>query len=230
MMVVMRQNDGVNTAIPSRTRIKFCGLTRVEDVQFAQALGVDAVGCIFAPRSPRRIDLAQALQLRAGLSRAQRRPQIVALVVDADASLLSALRNELRPDLIQFHGSESGEFCEGHGDAYLRAVPMRNMTHLDAWLADYPNASGFVFDSHAPGGSGGSGQIFDWNALPEDRSKVWLAGGLTADNVAHAVATVRPFAVDVSSGIESAPGIKCVEKMQAFVKEVRRADVAARSQ
>lgn len=223
----MRQNETVNIDSPTRTHIKFCGMTRVDDVRLAQDLGVDAIGMIFAPKSPRCIDLTQALRLRESLSADLPMPRVVALVVDADAAQLAELASVLKPDLIQFHGSESAPFCEHAELAYLRAVPMRGMTNLAAWLSDYPHAVGFVFDSHAPGGSGGSGQVFDWDQLPQDRSKVWLAGGLSPDNVGMAVRRVRPCAVDVSSGIESAPGIKCAEKMQRFVEEVRRADVAA---
>ena len=223
----MRQNKAVNIDSPTRTHIKFCGMTRIDDVRAAQRLGVDAIGMIFAPKSPRCIDLEQALRLRGSLSETLPMPRVVALVVDADAAQLAELASVLKPDLIQFHGSEPATFCEHAESAYLRAVPMRRMTNLAAWLSDYPRAVGFVFDSHAPGGSGGSGQVFDWDQLPQDRSKVWLAGGLTPDNVGAAVRHVRPYAVDVSSGIESAPGIKCAEKMQRFVEEVRRADVAA---
>jgi phosphoribosylanthranilate isomerase len=230
MMETMRQNEVVNIDSAAHTHIKFCGMTRMDDVRIAQRLGVDAIGMIFAPKSPRCINLSHALRLREGLSVELPMPRIVALVVDADAALLADLASTLKPDLIQFHGSESAQDCELSEVAYLRAVPMHGMTNLATWLSAYPHAAGFVFDSHAPGGSGGSGQVFDWNQLPQDRRNVWLAGGLNPDNVGEAVRRVRPYAVDVSSGIESAPGIKCAEKMQRFVEEVRRADVATRSQ
>ena len=156
MMETMRQNETVNIDSATHTHIKFCGMTRIDDVRLAQRLGAHAIGMIFAPNSPRCIDVAQALRLREGLSLELPMPRIVALVVDADAALLADLASKLKPDLIQFHGSESAQACELGELAYLRAVPMQGMTNLATWLSAYPHAVGFVFDSHAPGGSGGS--------------------------------------------------------------------------
>jgi phosphoribosylanthranilate isomerase len=207
---------------PGRTRIKFCGMTRPEDLALAAALGVDAVGLIFAPRSPRFLELPQARALRASLP-----PFVapVALLMDADLTQVQAILHTVKPALLQFHGSEAPQDCGRWGVPYLKAVPMAIPEGATAYAARYPDAAGFVFDSHAAGEPGGSGRAFDWSALPRHLARpMLLAGGLTPDNVHDAVCAVRPWAVDVSSGIESAPGIKDPDKMRRFVDEVRRAD------
>lgn len=206
----------------SRTRIKFCGLTRAEDVDAAVALGVDAIGLIFAARSPRRVDIASAAALR------QRVPPfvgVVALVMDEDLTSLRAILERVRPDLIQFHGSESESDCRAIGQRYLKVVPMGEGGDAETFMARYPSAAGFVLDSHAPGQPGGSGSAFDWSRWPARSERpLLLAGGLNPDNVGQAVRRLRPYAVDVSSGIESMPGIKDAARMQQFIDEVRRAD------
>lgn len=207
-----------------RTRIKFCGMTREQDVRAAVALGVDAIGLVFAPRSPRCLTLAQGRALRALLP-----PFVapVALVMDADASLLRGIVQQVRPALIQFHGSEAPEDCDRPGVPYLRVVPMAIPEGAAIHAARYPHAAGLVFDGHAAGESGGSGRRFDWTRVPRGLDRpVLLAGGLGPDNVAEAIACVRPFAVDVSSGIESAPGEKDLDHMRRFVEAVRRADLS----
>lgn len=206
----------------SRTRIKFCGLTRAEDVDAAVALGVDAIGLIFAARSPRRVDIASAAALR------QRVPPfvgVVALVMDEDLTSLRAILERVRPDLIQFHGSESESDCRASGQRYLKVVPMGEGGDAESFMARYPSAAGFVLDSHALGQPGGSGSAFDWSRWPARSERpLLLAGGLNPDNVGQAVRRLRPYAVDVSSGIESMPGIKDAARMQQFIDEVRRAD------
>lgn len=206
----------------NRTRIKFCGMTRVEDVQFAAELGVDAVGLIFAPRSPRRLELAQARVLRAALP-----PFVtaVALLMDAEIAHVQAILQTVKPALLQFHGAEKPEDCARYGLPFLKAVPMAIPEGAAIYAARYPEAIGFVFDSHAAGEGGGSGRRFDWSRLPRGIGRpILLAGGLDPENVFEAVRSVRPYAVDVSSGIESAPGIKDAKKMRRFVAEVKRAD------
>lgn len=207
-----------------RTRIKFCGMTREEDVAAAAALGVDAVGLIFAARSPRRLDAAAALALRKALP-----PLVasVALFMDTPVDEVARTVAIVRPQLLQFHGAEDEADCARHGVPYLRAVPMGggDAGSAAAFMARYPSAAGFVFDSHAHGGAGGSGSGFDWGRLPSRIERPWLlAGGLRADNVAAALEAVHPWGVDVSSGIESAPGVKDFDSMKRFVAEVRRAD------
>jgi len=212
----------------TRTRIKFCGLTRVEDVEIACALGVDAIGFVFAERSRRRVSPAQAAPLRAALD-----PFVaaVALFMDNDAATVREVLDALRPTVLQFHGDEDDAFCASFGLPYLKAVAMGgepgSAPAFDgaALAARWPRAGGFLFDSHAAGQSGGSGHAFDWTRIPRDCARPWLlAGGLHADNVAEAILATDCPGVDVSSGIESAPGLKDAARMRRFVEEVARAD------
>lgn len=206
----------------TRTRIKFCGFTRVEDVHEAVALGVDAIGLIFAPRSARRVDVAAARRLRAAVP-----PFVatVALVMDAEDAELRAIVQTVKPTLLQFHGSEAPADCGRWGLPYVKAVPMAIPEGAAIYAARYADATGFIFDSHAAGETGGSGRSFDWSQLPQSLSRpLVLAGGLTPETVGDAVRRVRPYAVDVASGIESAPGLKDVQRMRRFVAAVRDAD------
>ena len=206
-----------------RTRIKFCGMTRAGDIRLASELGADAIGFVFAPNSPRRLRPEEARLLRGALA-----PLVdaVALFADNSTEEVREAVKHVRPTLLQFHGSEDDAFCRGFGVPYIKAVPMGGVatTPHDLQLR-YPGAAGFLFDSHAPGGSGGSGTAFDWNLLPKQLNKpIMLAGGLTADNVCEAILATLPWGVDVSSGIESAPGIKDGDRMRRFVEQVRQAD------
>lgn len=209
--------------LPRRTRIKFCGLTRLEDVAIACALGVDAVGFVFAERSRRRISPAQAAPLRDALD-----PFVasVALFMGNDAAAVREVIDIARPTILQFHGDEDDAFCASFGLPYLKAVAMGGEgARADDLGARYPRATGFLFDSHAAGQAGGSGHAFDWSRLPRDCPRPWLlAGGLHPDNVFDAIRATGCWGVDVSSGIESAPGEKDAAKMRRFVEEVRRAD------
>ena len=205
-----------------RTRTKLCGMTRVNDAEAAVQLGADAIGLILAPGGPRFISLEQAVIIR------RRLPpfvQAVAVFRNPDAAAVEQALRALRPDLLQFHGEESPEFCERFGLPYLRAVPMAGGASPRDWAARYAGAAGLLLDAHAPGGAGGQGRTFDWSAVPRDTGKpLVLAGGLTPENVGAAVRRVQPYAVDVASGVESAPGVKDHGKMQRFIEEVRRAD------
>lgn len=207
-----------------RTRIKFCGLTRPGDVRLAGELGVDAVGFVFATRSPRRLQAEEARAMRNALA-----PLVdaVALFMDNPNEEVREVVRTVRPSLLQFHGNESDAFCRSFGVPYLKVIAMGEpgMHYGPSLHARYPGAAGFLFDSHGPGEQGGSGQTFDWSRLPSEVGKPWLlAGGLSPDNIFDAVVATRPWGVDVSSGIESAPGIKDGDKMRRFVEEVRRAD------
>lgn len=203
-----------------RIRVKFCGITRREDALHAIDLGVDAVGLIFAPTSRRRVDPAQAKAIARALPPFVCR---VALFMDAPMRLVEDVLIALRPDLLQFHGAEDAEYCGAFRRPYLKAVPMHDVDDVARFVARYPDASGFVLDSHRVGAAGGTGQTFDWSRATGggDRPMI-LAGGLTAGNVARAIREVQPYAVDVSSGIESEPGIKDYAKMASFLDEVRR--------
>ena len=207
----------------THTRIKFCGLTRAEDVRLAVELGVDFVGLVFAPRSPRHLLLGQARMLR---ELVPEEIAVVALLMDNAPADVEAVVENVRPDLLQFHGAEDDGFCAGFGLPFLKAIAMGgDREDASARTAGFPSAYGYLLDGHAPGEPGGSGQRFDWKRAPRDLGKPFLlAGGLSPDNVEHAIHTARPWGVDVSSGIESAPGVKDGDRMRIFVDEARRAD------
>ena len=208
-----------------RTRIKFCGLTRAGDVRLAGELGADAVGFVFADGSPRRVQAQEARALRQALA-----PLVdaVALFRDNGIDEIRDVVRHVRPSLLQFHGNEDDAFCRGFGVPYVRAVPMGDAdAKVDARELQlrYPGAAAFLFDAHVVGGSGGTGERFDWSKLPTGLGKPFVvAGGLTPDNVAAAISQTLPWGVDVSSGIESAPGIKDGDLMRRFVEAARRAD------
>ena len=210
----------VSRAVIRRTRIKFCGMTRPADADAAVRLGVDAIGLVLAPASQRFIRLEEAAIIR------RRLPpfvQAVALFRNAVADEVKRALDELQPDLLQFHGDESPSFCASFGRPYLRAVPMKHGADLADWERRFAGAAALLLDAHGAGEQGGQGRAFDWSTIRSSRPYV-LAGGLTAENVAQAVRQVRPYAVDVSSGIERSPGLKDEAKMQRFIEEVRNAD------
>lgn len=204
-----------------RTRIKFCGITRTPDAVAAVELGVDAVGVVFTRMSQRFVGITQARAIRRAL------PPLVtlaALFMDDESSWIEEVIASVQPDLLQFHGAESAGFAASFARPYIKAVPMASAGDIMRFVSTHPAAAGFLFDSHAPGTTGGRGEVFDWARLPDRIGRtVILAGGLDAQNVAQAIAAVRPFAVDVSSGIETAPGIKDATRMRAFVAAVHAA-------
>ena len=206
----------------SRTRIKFCGLTRPGDVRLACELGVDALGFVFAKDSPRRLTPENLDGLRAAVSPMV---EVVALFMDQVGSEVSSIIRVLRPTLLQFHGRENDAFCRSFDLPFIKSVAMAG-DGGDAAAARkrYPSATAFLLDGHGPGQPGGRGESFDWARTPVLGKPVFLAGGLNPGNVGQAIRVARPYAVDVSSGIESAPGLKDGEKMQQFVEEVARAD------
>lgn len=201
-----------------RTRIKFCGITRVEDALESARLGVDAIGLVFVARSARVLEPAAARAIALALPPFVAR---VALFADADAALVERVLREVPVELLQFHGREDAAFCTHFGRPYIKAIAMSEHADPALEIAGHPAAAGFLLDS--PGG--GSGVAFDWSAVPPALQRpLILAGGLTPANVADAVRRVRPAAVDVSSGIEASPGTKDHAKMRAFVAEVHRVD------
>lgn len=206
------------------TRIKCCGMTRLDDALLATRLGADAIGLVFAERSPRRLALEQARLIRAALP-----PFVtaVALFMDNDAVLVREVIAVVKPDLLQFHGQETDPWCSQFGQPYLKSIAMGEGDSAFGRLRDYPGASGLLLDGHGLGEAGGSGQVFDWSQMPTGLSQpLILAGGLTAENVAEALRIARPWAVDVASGIEMSPGLKDAAKMAAFIGAVRRASLA----
>ncbi|MBT2142854.1 MULTISPECIES: phosphoribosylanthranilate isomerase [unclassified Rhodanobacter] len=204
------------------TRIKCCGMTRVGDALLAARLGADAIGLVFSARSKRQVTLAQAREIVAALP-----PFVatVALFMDDEASLVRQVLDEVRPTLLQFHGDESDGWCAQFGHPFLKAIAMGEGAAALPRLHDYPHATGLLLDGHAAGEAGGSGKAFDWSLLPGELAQpLILAGGLHAGNVGDAVRTARPWAVDVASGVESAPGIKDPLRLEAFIRAVRTAD------
>ena len=205
----------------NRVRIKFCGLVRDEDAAFAARLGVDALGFVFTSRSPRRMTIAAATAI---VRRLPPLVSVVALFMDDEPALIREVVARVRPQFLQFHGDESPAECATHGLPYLKAIAMATVADVASYAAGYTGAAGFLLDAHASGEPGGQGARFDWSrSVPLARPLI-LAGGLDAENVGDAIRAVRPYAVDVSSGIESAPGIKDAARMQAFVSAVRAAD------
>lgn len=205
-----------------RTRIKFCGLTRPGDVRLAVELGVDAIGFIFAKQSKRKLEDSQIEGLRQACAPLV---SVVALFMDNTGVEVSSAIRQLSPNILQFHGAENDTFCRSFGLPYIKSFPMGEGANdpIQA-IKRYPSAAAFLLDGHRPGESGGRGEKFDWNIIPTLNKPFFLAGGLTSGNVAHAIKIARPYAVDVSSGIEAAPGVKDGEKMAQFVNEVRSAD------
>ncbi len=206
-----------------RTRIKFCGMTDGGDVALACELGVDALGFIFATASRRVIAAETARDLVARVPAFVTR---VGLFLDAKPEVVRAVLERVDLDCLQFHGSEDAAYCEQFRLPYLKAIAMSGAQDPMASVRAHPNARGFVLDAHVPGGSGGGGVPFDWSRIPAATPASILAGGLSPANVFDAISTVRPWAVDVVSGIESSPGRKSPSLMRHFIHEVRRADDA----
>ncbi len=210
----------------NHTRIKFCGFTRAVDVESAIELGVDFIGLVFAPHSPRKLALRQAEALRL---RVPKGIGVVALCMDNAAEEVRVIIEIVQPDALQFHGGETGAFAAQFGLPFWKALAMGEAgIDVAARFSEYPHASAFLLDGHGAGEQGGSGKAFDWTRMPQATdTPLLLAGGLDADNVAQALRIARPWGVDVSSGIETAPGIKDAAKMRAFVAAVRAFDAGA---
>jgi phosphoribosylanthranilate isomerase len=205
------------------TAVKICGITRPEDALAAARAGAHAVGLVFYKESPRCVTPARAADIIRVLP-----PFIttVALFVDAEADEVRATLAEAPAGLVQFHGSETPEYCRQFGRPYVKAVRMRPGVDLLQYARDYHDAKALLLDNFVEGVHGGSGAAFDWSLIPGELPlPVILSGGLTPENVMEAVRRVRPSAVDVSSGVESAKGVKDAAKLSAFIKGVRNGDV-----
>lgn len=206
-----------------KTRIKICGITRAEDALAAARLGADALGFVFYPGSPRAVTPAQARDIIRGLP-----PFVVpvGLFVNADAATVRATLHAAPVQLLQFHGDETPGFCAEFGLPFLRALRVKPGTDLLQYARDFHAAKGLLLDAWVEGVHGGTGATFDWSLIPPDLPMpVILSGGLNPDNVEQAVRRVRPWAVDVSSGVESAKGIKDAAKIEAFINGVRNAGI-----
>ena len=203
------------------TRVKMCGITRSLDGLAAAEAGADAIGLVFYAKSPRNVGLDQAADIVRMLP-----PFVstVALFVNPQPSEVDAVLRQVRPDVLQFHGEETPEFCRSFGVPYLKAARVRPQTDLLQFAAVYADAQGLLLDAWSEAGHGGTGERFDWNMIPESLPKpIILAGGLSPANVRQAIGLVHPWAVDVSSGIEVAKGIKDAALIAAFMKEVKNA-------
>ena len=208
----------MNSTIANVTpRIKVCGLTRVQDVQAAVAAGVDAIGLVFYPDSPRHVTIEQAAELCRHIPPFV---SVVGLFVNASRAEIHRVIEAVPLNLLQFHGDETVDQCEGFGLPYLRAARVRPGVDLLEFASQFASARALLLDTWTPA-YGGSGESFDWALVPANCPlPVILSGGLTPDNVAEAIRQVRPAAVDVSSGVESAKGIKDAAKIRAFVNAV----------
>ena len=189
-----------------RTRVKICGITRVEDARFAANRGADSIGLVFHQPSARAIEIEQALEIRRVL------PPFVtvtALFLDESEDWIAKVVHQLRPDCLQFHGNESPGFCESWLTPYIKAIPMGSIDDPGAYAQTYTLAQGFLLDSNVAGRLGGSGDTFDWSKIPASfEYPLLLAGGMNASNVAAAIARVQPWGVDVSTGVEVSGGCK----------------------
>lgn len=212
----------MSTKIPTRTRAKICGVTRPQDGVLAAANGADAIGLVFFAKSPRAVDVAQARAVIVALP-----PFItsVGLFVNAEAAEVERILAEIPLDLLQFHGNETPAYCNQFTRPYIKAVRMADGVDLELVAQQYAEAKALLVDSYQKGVPGGTGHTFDWARIPRGMDKpIILAGGLGPENIEQAVCQVRPYAVDVSSGVEAAKGIKDADKIAAFMRGVNKAD------
>ncbi len=205
-----------------RTRIKICGITRAEDADAAVEAGADALGLVFYPPSPRAVDVAQAVD---AVGNVPAFVSVTALFVNPTVEEVQRVLDSVRIDFIQFHGDEDDDFCRQFKRPYIKALRVRQASDVVASCMRFPGALAILLDSYKPGVPGGTGETFDWSLIPETPPKpIILAGGLEPDNVASAITQIRPFAVDISGGVEASKGIKDHRKIEEFVNEVYRVD------
>jgi phosphoribosylanthranilate isomerase len=205
-----------------RTRVKICGFTRAEDAVYAAHLGVDAIGLVFYPASPRHVEIEQAVRIVNALPAFT---TVVALFVDEQEARIREVLAEVPVDCLQFHGDEPAEACRAYGKRYIKAIRMHDGIDICALTLHYHDAAGLLLDAYHPGAKGGTGSQFDWELIPKQCNlPIILAGGLDGNNAKQAVQTVRPYALDVSSGVEAEKGVKDTLKMAAFIKQVNESD------
>ena len=201
-------------------RVKICGITSSEQAQMAQQYGADALGLVIYEKSPRYVNIEQAAKIRGSMTSES---LAIALLVNPSESLVRQVIDQVKPDFIQFHGDETPEFCHQFNFPFIRAVRMREGLDIDAEVAAYKAEGGFLFDAWSDDLYGGTGHSFDWSRLPSTTDyQLILAGGLTANNVNQAVAMTKPYMVDVSGGVESSPGVKDPQKVEAFINEAKK--------
>lgn len=205
-----------------RTRVKICGFTNVEDAVFAAKAGVDAIGLVFFPQSPRNVGIEKAIAIVNALPAFV---SVVALFVNEQESTIRNIVEKVPVDCLQFHGDEEPEACVKYGKRYIKAVRMRKETDVAELARKYSDADGLLLDAYHPGINGGTGDRFDWDLVPAQcDTPIILAGGLDAMNVKQAIEQTSPYAVDVSSGVETGKGIKDNNKIAAFISAVYQGD------
>jgi len=206
----------------NRTRVKICGITNLEDALAAIHAGADSLGFVFYAPSPRAVEVEQAAEIIAQL------PAFVtttALFVNADKEFVDRVITQTRIDLLQFHGDETEAFCAGFSRPYIKAIRMKPELDLVQEVNQFSSAQAILLDAYRPGVPGGTGEAFDWDRIPQPHpATIILAGGLSCDNVAEAVKVVKPYAIDVSGGVEKCKGIKDADKINTFINEVTRAN------
>lgn len=206
-------------------KTKICGITRVEDGLYAAACGTDAIGLVFYPPSSRHIaDYGLAREIAQAVGPFV---TVVALTVDMPAASVDALLSEIPVNLLQFHGSETEDACSQYHVPYIKALRMKEGVSVEDAASSYHSASGILLDAYSKGKPGGTGESFDWQRVPQQLSlPIILAGGLTPDNVSEAIAVAKPYAVDVSGGVEQTAGIKSPTKVNAFIQHAKQITVS----
>jgi phosphoribosylanthranilate isomerase len=205
-----------------RTRVKICGFTRVDDAVFAARSGVDAIGLVFYPPSPRNVSIEQAKKIVDAIPAFV---SVVALFVDEQVSQIHDVLQAVPIDCLQFHGDETPDFCRIFGKRYMKAIRMQSETNLPALVKAYHDASGLLLDAYHPNAKGGTGNQFNWDLVPKECAlPIILAGGLDESNIRQAIVKLKPYAVDVSSGVEEKKGLKDNAKMATFLKAVNETD------
>ena len=205
-----------------RTRVKICGFTSAEQAAFAAHAGADAIGLVFYPPSPRYVSISKAQEIVAALPAFT---TVVALFVDATEGQIKNVIEQVPIDLLQFHGDESADECRLYAKPYIKAIRMRTNTNIKALTTEYHDATGLLLDAYHANTKGGTGEQFDWDLIPADCNlPVILAGGLGTHNANEAISRVKPYALDVSSGVEIAKGIKDNNKIAEFLTEVYQSD------
>ena len=205
-----------------RTRVKICGFTSAEQAAYAAYAGTDAIGLVFYAASPRHVSIAKAQEIVASLPAFT---TVVALFVDASEVQIRAVIDQVSIDVLQFHGDESAQACRLYAKPYIKAIRMQPDVDIQALTTEFHDARGLLLDAYHVKAKGGTGEQFDWDLIPEHCNlPIILAGGLSAQNVRDAIAHVKPYALDVSSGVEAAKGIKDNNKIAAFLTEVYLSD------
>jgi phosphoribosylanthranilate isomerase len=203
-----------------RTRVKICGITRVEDALAVVNNGADAIGLVFYPPSPRNVSIEQAAAIA---NQVPAFVSVVGLFVNAEAAFIRSVLAQVKLDLLQFHGDETPEECASYGLPFIKAIRVKTDTNLVQCAKDFSASKALLLDTFTEGAVGGTGHVFDWSLIPMQMSKpIILAGGLNLQNVAQAIEQVRPYAVDVSGGVELSKGIKDAAKIAAFMQQVNQ--------